>query len=256
MHLVFSSSGDKLNLNTSEVAEWYVQQLDTNKVNYFHQIDKPITKTMSKLRTVLENTNDFFQKKFNIDVFDKYIGKQLVQDDLNNIHADWVKIHHDKPGLIRLLEQISQQKLNEFRDINEFVHEYEDGQLYEYRNYKERRWAIKNPFGTKILNWNHWQIQIKGNNLGRSTYQKWLNFDENAVDSDTADMLTISGNLVIDLKQPHTLHPPKEFEDYCVRHNIDCVNGEYVNFANFSDSVDTVRQTFEKNKDDSFLFEA
>ena len=170
MHLVFSSSGDKLNLNTSEVAEWYVQQLDTNKVNYFHQIDKPITKTMSKLRTVLENTNDFFQKKFNIDVFDKYIGKQLVQDDLNNIHADWVKIHHDKPGLIRLLEQISQQKLNEFRDINEFVHEYEDGQLYEYRNYKERRWAIKNPFGTKILNWNHWQIQIKGNNLGRSTY--------------------------------------------------------------------------------------
>ena len=170
MHLVFSSSGDKLNLNTSEVAEWYVQQLDTNKVNYFHQIDKPITKTMSKLRTVLENTNDFFQKKFNIDVFDKYIGKQLVQDDLNNIHADCVKIHHDKPGLIRLLEQISQQKLNEFRDINEFVHEYEDGQLYEYRNYKERRWAIKNPFGTKILNWNHWQIQIKGNNLGRSTY--------------------------------------------------------------------------------------
>ena len=44
-------------------------------------------------------------------------------------------------------------------------------------------------------------------------YQKWLNFDENAVDSDTADMLTISGNLVIDLKQPRTLRPPKEFED-------------------------------------------
>ena len=254
MQLVFSSSGDKLNLKTSEVAEWYVQQLDKDKVNYFHHIDRPIAKTMSKLRTVLENTNDFFTKKFNIDVFEKYIGKQLTQNDLNHIHEDWVKLHHDKPGMIRLLEQLSLEKLNDFRDINEFVHEYEDGQMYEYRNYKEQRWAIDNPFGTKILNWNHWQIQIEGNNLGRSTYQKWLNFDDNAVDTDTADMLTMSGNLFIDIKQPRTLHPPKEYQDYCAKHNIECVNSDYVNFANFEDNIDIVRQAFEKNTDDTFFF--
>ena len=256
MKLVFSSSGDKLNLTISEVAEWYVQQLDKDKVNYFHQIDMPISKSMSKLRTVLEKTNDFFTKKFNIDVFNRYVGRQLVQDDLNHIHADWVKLHHDKPGLIGLLEQVSQERLNDFRDINEFVHEYEDGQLYEYRNYTKRRWAIDNPFGTKILNWNHWQIQIKGNNLGRSTYQKWLNYDDNAVDVDTTDIVTMSGNLVVDLKQPRTLRPPKEYEVYCQKHNIDCVNSEYVNFANFIDNIDTVRETFEKNKNDTFFFEA
>lgn len=256
MKLVFSSSGDKLNLTISEVAEWYVQQLDKDKVNYFHQIDRPISKSMSKLRTVLEKTNDFFTKKFNIDVFNRYVGRQLVQDDLNHIHADWVKLHHDKPGLIGLLEQVSQERLNDFRDINEFVHEYEDGQLYEYRNYTKRRWAIDNPFGTQILNWNHWQIQIKGNNLGRSTYQKWLNYDDNAVDVDTTDIVTMSGNLVVDLKQPRTLRPPKEYEVYCQKHNIDCVNSEYVNFANFIDNIDTVRETFEKNKNDTFFFEA
>jgi len=256
MQLIFSSSGDELTLTTSEVAEWYVQQLDKDKVNSFNQIDRPISKTMSKLRTVLENTNDFFTKKFNIHVFDKYIGKQLMQDDLNHIHSDWVKLHKEKPGLIGLLEQVSQQRLNEYRDINEFVHEYENGQLYEYRNYTKRRWAVDNPFGTKILNWNHWQIQIRGKNLGRSTYQKWLNYDDNAVDTDTTDMITISGCLMIDLKQPQTLRPPKEYEDYCAKHNIDCVNGEYVNFANFTDNIDTVRQTFERQKDDTFFFKA
>lgn len=254
MKLVFSSSGDELTLTLSEVAEWYVQQLDKDKVNFFNQIDRPISRSMSKLRTVLENTNDFFTKKLKINVFEKYVGRELKQSDLNSIHSDWVKLHKDKPGLIGLLEQVSQEHLNEFRDINEFVHQYEDGQLYEYRNYTKRRWAVDNPYGTKILNWNHWQIQIKGNNLGRSTYQKWLNYDDNAVDIDTTDIVTMSGNLVVDLKQPRTLRPPKEYEVYCARHNIDCVNGEYVNFANFNNNIDTIREVFEANKDDTFFF--
>ena len=253
MKLVFSSTGDELPLSIGEVAEWYVQQLDQDGVNQFHQYDRPISKSMSKLRKVLENTNNFFTKKFNINVFDQYTGKHLTQNDLNHIHADWVKLHHDKPGLIGLLEKISIQKLEEFRDINEYIHEYEDGQIYEYRNYTVRRWAVKNPFGTKICNWDNWQIKIQGNNLGRSTYAKWLNYDNNAVDRDTADMVTLSGSLYIDIKQPQTLYPPKEYMDYCNKHNIDCVNGEYVNFANFNGDIDTVREVFEANKDDTFV---
>ena len=74
--------------------------------------------------TVLENTNDFFTKKLKINVFEQYVGRELKQSDLNSIHSDWVKLHKDKPGLIGLLEQVSKEHLNEFRDINEFVHQY------------------------------------------------------------------------------------------------------------------------------------
>ena len=74
MKLVFSSTGDELPLSIGEVTEWYVQQLDQDGVNQFHQYDRPISKSMSKLRKVLENTNNFFTKKFNINVFDQYTG--------------------------------------------------------------------------------------------------------------------------------------------------------------------------------------
>ena len=39
MKLVFSSTGDELPLSIGEVAEWYVQQLDQDGVNQFHQYD-------------------------------------------------------------------------------------------------------------------------------------------------------------------------------------------------------------------------
>ena len=67
-------------------------------------------------------------------------------------------------------------------------------------------------------------------------------------------MLITKTALVVDLKQPRTLRPPKEYEVYCARHNIDCVNGEYVNFANFNNNIDTIREVFEANKDDTFFF--
>ena len=63
-------------------------------------------------------------------------------------------------------------------------------------------------------------------------------------------------NLFIDIKQPRTLHPPKEYQDYCAKHNIECVNSDYVNFANFDDNIDVVRQAFEKNTNDTFFFKA
>ena len=102
MKLVFSSTGDELPLSIGEVAEWYVQQLDQDGVNQFHQYDRPISKSMSKLKKVLENTNNFFTKKFNINVFDQYTGKRLTQNDLN--HISYIRGNESPLDLINNIE--------------------------------------------------------------------------------------------------------------------------------------------------------
>ena len=105
MKLVFASSGNEIEIETREVAEYYVQQLTQDNKNKFHSITlNNVPEILKKLKTVLSNTNDLFVSKFNLDTLSKFIDIELNQQTLNTIHEVWVKLHHDKPGICTLLE--------------------------------------------------------------------------------------------------------------------------------------------------------
>lgn len=253
MKLVFASSGNEIEIETRKVAEYYIQQLTQDNKNKFHSITlNNVPEILKKLKTVLSNTNDLFVSKFNLDTFSKFIDIELNQQTLNTIHEVWVKLHHDKPGICTLLEKLG--FLQDFKDINEYVHDLESAYKYSYRNYTENIWWCDNPFDNSILDFNEYQIKIKANNLGRSTFGKWRNYDENVKDIDTSDFQKISGQLMITLDRPYHADPPKEYIEWCNKHNVKPINGEWLGFGNFVGDINTIRKTWLNNNNDNFFF--
>jgi len=254
MKLIFENSGDCLKIKKLPVSEYFVQNLNEHKSNNFYcssDTFNHIQQYSTELANNIQSIDSFLAKKLQINTFTDFVGCNLQnQNTLNTIHELWVKLQVEYTGISKLMDKVN--LLNDFRAINDNIHKLESCWKFVYQNYDKHIWMVENTFGSDILDFNKNQISVVFHNLGRSSYNKWKNYDNNVHDIDTNDFRYLSGQLRIQLEQPQTLGAPQEYLDWCKKYKCKPI-GSTLNLGNFRHDINELRMVFSKNESNKFF---
>ena len=80
---------------------------------------------------------------------------------------------------------------------------------------------------------------------GRTTYNKWLNYDYNIRGQDTNDFVQVGSEVIIDLARPLTMSAPDNYQQFCKEQGLPVV-GDRLNLANFRDYENLMTEIREK----------
>lgn len=230
--LVWTKTGDEmpLVLFNSELYSYFVSQLDAVNSNRFLLQQLDFSKEFDTLKSDIDSINKILTSRFHITDFDFGNIDCLDQSVLNNVHRVWVKLHQKFPNIGNICEQVEKGSNYKFYRINKTVHFIED--QFNKLDAIGSANPIPNIFSESCLMYGRTNIMIEYNNLGRSTYNKWLNFDSIVADSDTNDFKELYSTVSVNLARPLYRQPPIEYVNWCENKNVTPV-AENIGLANF-----------------------
>lgn len=247
LSVVFNNTGDQIDFDVTlpDVAEFYVNWLDETGTNEF--FDRPHLskfKTHNRMLVVkhYDEMTTLLKERFGVTCFDDIdmTTEYFDQDKLNKIHYCFVKsLATVEPNIISELTEPGQ--LEKFRSLNQGVH------------YAEKHWRlrlsnrslqppdfiqpIKNPFERDLTTFDVGNLSLEYGGLGRQTFNKWENDDENIDDIDTHNFEEFYGQIAMNLFKPRTMPAPPEYVEYCKQHGM-VPYGTHINIANVKDLVE------------------
>ena len=136
--------------------------------------------------------------------------------------------------------------IDHFHNVNKLIHKIEKSHIIRYINDQCIAWQTPNIFGPEILKFGVWQVELHYQNLGRSNYEKWQNYDTNIIDTDTNNFTDIGGMVNFNIGHPVVNHPPLNYVEYCQQQNINPY-GNKLPIGNFKISITELRHIFYKN---------
>jgi hypothetical protein len=258
--LVWEKSGDEITFSPTfpDLLTYYIESINSDRVNRFSlDSTKFDSNIVNKLLDCIKNISDLSKKiPFEIDTWN---GNVLDQDYLNLLHRQWVLTGIKYPKMPLLLRKIGNLD-NDYRDINNLLHKVEASFDYKFVNYTQDQYQIDNIFGPTVLGFDTANISIGYDNLGRSSWSKFRNFDENAVDQDTNDFEKLSGVIQFNLDRPLSGSAPKEYVNWCKLHNVPVVGHllSLGNIVNLESRLTDLRKIVVRNvneQNDRFFFE-
>ena len=248
-NLVFTKSGDTIKLvsHNAKLVNYYIESLNNKNKNNFQIYNNNLIDNICYLEQCVEEINFYFSSKLNCKTFSEFIGLPLYnQNTLNKLHMVWVKFQLHNERAIKLLYKADNILMKRFRDINNILHNIEDTK-FKVSNFNSfDMWSTENIFGTDIIDFNHYNVEIQFNNLGRSTYEKWKNHDNNIDDIDTNDFQLLSGELLLRTDKPYNQSAPETYKNYCKNNGFKLV-GNTVGLGNFVESIDIVQDVLYRN---------
>jgi hypothetical protein len=249
--LVWEKTGDVIDINpvNHEVYAYFVENLNQHNQNFYKLQSLELENQISDLTDHLITVDTFFQTKFNIQRWDLSDIDLLDQCQLNRLHRVWVELHLQYPNIADLSDQINPGMAIQLHKINKGIHKLEESFNWLSCRTPDSTVSFFNPFGTKILNFDTAGIQVDYNNLGRSTYNKWKNFDNQVDSNDTNDFKEMYTSIIVSLAPPATGVAPKEYMSWAKDHNIQ-PHGSTLNLAQFDKLEENLlkyRKLFYKN---------
>jgi len=251
MKLVWSITGDSIDIDvySIELASYWLDNLNSFQKNNFKLKSTSLTDLtiVEQLNNTLKEVNSFLIKANILDLTKFENCDFLDQNVLNRIHETWVKIHHKHPTVVKFMLSIN--RLKQWEDINIYVHEIEHPHTISYTNHSIHPWQIPNKFGSDILTFDQYQLELHFQNLGRSTYNKWYYYDENVINSDTDNFTHIGGQVDINLTRYQKVFPPHEYISWCNKHKITAYGYRLPlgNFKDYETNLTKIRHLFFKN---------
>ncbi len=257
MNLLWSQTGDFLDIDVvnPEVIEYWVDQLNNDQKNQFICINSIFPNTQP-LVNALTATNTVLEKMKLEPLMDPSID-WYNQDNLNLLHERWVKLQHKHKNIVRVISGIPNSIIKQFHAVNELIHKIEKSNTIKYINDEVIAWQTPNIFGPEILKFGVCQVELSYQNLGRSNYEKWKNYDNNLVDADTNNFTHFGGGVEFNIGHPIVLTPPPNYLEFCQQHNISPY-GNKLPLGNFKISITELRHIFNKNvniKNNTITFE-
>lgn len=231
--LIWSKSGDEIPLVPihPEVYSYFVQQLDSLNVNrYVSNKQLDTEQTGKDLSDRLDQISHILKEKFNIT--DLVVDNPNFHDQalLNRLHTAWVKLHQRYPNIAMLCEKIEEGAAYHIYQINKLVHELEE--TFNKILLINDVISIPNDFNHDISMFGITNLMINYNNLGRTSFNKWLNFDTVVHDTDTNNYKELYTELTMTLARPRTQTPPVEYVEWARENNVLAI-GETIGLANF-----------------------
>ena len=231
MKLVWLSSGDEIEIipSNQELAEYYVDAIAP--CNNFVCTESGIdTEKATRLIWALEDVNQFVTEHKSAPPFAP--GDPYDQQYLNELHRSWVKFNLNTPKFIQLLEHKEPLLIPKFRSINKLLHFIEEMFTQQWSSLRDDEVGlIDNPFSDSLSH-DVANVQIVYHNLGRNTFNKWINFDDNLDIDDTNDFSQLATEIGINLVRPAEYTAPITYVDWCKEHNLTTPPGRWLNLGN------------------------
>jgi hypothetical protein len=268
--LVFENTGDSIpfiSTTNVEVLEYYVDFLNSNSVNEF-KLSSPynwaqhLHNSRIDLDQLLENINRWLPLLAN-EVFEKKtLDGYFDQDYLNQLHSEWAKYQYwncdikdqlsknlnndflekvhskfsddiPKPRLASIISRMDM--FDQYNNINTLVHAIETSfQRLKFTGLKTDWIEIKNKFSHDVLTNNHNHLQISFNHLGRTLYNKFLNYDDKLTYPDENTYNNLNPHLTLNLFKSQTVELSKEYIEWCNSNNR-IPTGDNFNIGNIPD---------------------
>lgn len=177
----------------------------------------------------------------------------LDQAVLNKIHETMVKsVLLSKSQIQVKLMNHSKEAYDLFQILNLGVHTLEKKWSVMFRNESLQPPNFVPPLVNTLGNittFDVTNINLVGAQLGRSTFEKWENFDENADDIDSTNFEHLYGTFELNLFRPRTIAPPPEYLAYCTTHKV-LPHGNRIslgNIKNLSEKLGKYREILYNN---------
>lgn len=256
--LVWKQSGDEISFSASspDLLAYYVETLNATNANDFSLAHSEFEfENVDKLIQSISNVSQVANKiPFEISNWE---GDVFDQTYLNTLHQQWVSTGLKYPMITTLLRKLKNLDVD-YRNINSFIHALERSFRYNFKNYVCDPYQVDNIFGSSILSFDTPNISIGFDNLGRSSWNKFYNFDYN--DQDTNDYKKLSGLVHVNLNQPVTGYPPPEYVQWCSNKGVPVI-GRTLSLGNIVDlekKLTDLRKIIVRNvneQNDRFFFE-
>jgi hypothetical protein len=229
--LIWTVTGDELPLIPCNDAlyEYFVNQLETNDINRYTCARMSIEESVNNLEQSLQEINPVLVSKFNITDLIVDNPNWLNQTLLNDLHRAWVKLHVRYPSIESLCEQIKVGSANHFYQINKMLHSLEQ-EFNDVKLTNQLRF-FPNIFDEDITSFGNTNLTINFNNLGRTTLNKWVNFDTVVDDVDTNDFGELWTELTLNLSRSYHCSAPSEYVTWANEHGKR-PSGEKIGLAN------------------------
>jgi hypothetical protein len=266
--LVFNNSGDVIPFDpvNQEVLDFYIDQLTHQNLNNFSPVNqnlgKSILQQVNAIKLSIQQVNewlfDLTDTQFEVYDSEGYLDQRV----LNHIHSQWVQIQsmpydiqkkrkqynftgiaeqiHDMfpddiqmPAVGVVIDRIG--KKNIFDSLNaSHVHKIET--LFKIKYQVSNSWTkiADNHFPKKILNNNISNLSISFNHLGRTLYNKFVNFDHALEHDDENSYNELLGYVTLNLQPSETIGYSNEYLTWCKSHNKEPI-GDFLNIGNVPD---------------------
>ena len=264
--LVFDNSGDVIPFDpiNQEALDFYIEQLTYQGLNSFfpanQHLGRYILHHVDAIKLSIQQVNewlvDLADTKFELYDSELYLDQRV----LNQIHAHWVQIQsmpydiqekrkqfnytgiveqiHDMfpddiqtPPMSVVIDKIG--KRNVFDSLNSaHVHKIEI--LFDNIKCQVSNSWIKiadNYFSKNILTNNIANLSISFNHLGRTLYNKFLNFDHALECDDENSYDEFLGFVTLNLQPAQTIGYSNEYLQWCKSHNKEPI-GDFLNIGN------------------------
>jgi len=224
--LVWTLSGDEIPLIpcNNELYEYFVSQLNTFNINNYSAMSIDHSELFAQFDEAVSVLNKVLKDKFKCLIFDLKDPNWHDQTLLNQLHRDWVKLHQAYPTITTLLETIEPGSSIYMYRLNKLIHNME--QQFDRFDLVNDVVSFENIFDYDLTTCGLDGLMINYNNLGRSSLNKWLNFDIVDDDSDTNNFKEIYTELTLSLSRPRSYTLPAEYKK-------NSLLGDNIGLANF-----------------------
>lgn len=224
-NLVWTLTGDEIPLIpcNNELYEYFVSQLDAHRVNRYCAPYTDHSDMFDQFNEAVSTLNTVLKNKFKCSTFDLTDPNWHDQTLLNQLHREWVKLHQQYPSIGSIIERTEPGSSIYLYRLNKLIHAME--QQFDQFQLINDTVSFDNVFDYDLTTCGLDGLMINYNNLGRSSFNKWLNFDS-IEDSDTNNFNEIYTELTMSLARPRSYPVPKEY-------NNNRLLGDKIGLANF-----------------------
>lgn len=257
IQLVFDNSGDTLTFESVNdgLVEYYLECLNTSSLNSFHQLSTSEA-AITRLQTLQSSINSVSELLEKLTGFKLDDNELFDQSKLNHLHTLFVlsqtvkfdvqaNRNHSDPFISRIAEQLHHaisddeshvitvgdalSKLGRDQLIGKLNHEIHSFESIFDIKYSTDRWIeFPNIFGDDILTGTPTHLYLPFSHLGRTRFNKFLNYDNQFDDENNYNELL--GFAQINLNRIYSVNTPIEYVDWCNKHNK-TPTGEYLNLG-------------------------
>jgi hypothetical protein len=263
--VVFNSTGDSLpfktiNTQTADVLCYYVDYLNSKNLNKFSSdIASKIKESIEKLHSTITECNGFIYE-----LLDGYIDTcelegYISQKMLSKLHVDWVRSQTTEYNILEKRKKYNNSEQSElihsmfpdeiptpsvgviidklgvkdsYNRINKEVHAVEE--LFHKFKFQvsDQPWVeLTNPFSKALLTNNNSNFSLPFNHLGRTLYNKFINYDHALEFDDENTFNELLGFVELNLMPPQTIPLSKEYVEWCTLNNK-IPSGDNLNIGN------------------------
>lgn len=266
--IVFDNSGDAIPfiaLNP-EVVTYYVDQLAQSNLNNFWTTNPDyavnVNAKISELHQSLIESNVWMTELFDLsfNTFDDM--SYLDQTNLNYLHAAWVNVQSCRYNIDQkrkeskftgLPEQLhdmysDEERFPAFGDVvnkigksrtfdrlnTPLIHGIEESFVRISFKCSDNWVEFNNPFPKNIINNDSCNLFLPFNHLGRTQYNKFVNFDLDLLHADENTFNELLGFVGLSLAPPQTIGYSNEYINWCKQHNRE-PSGQNIPLGNIPD---------------------